>query len=374
MSDSQAETELVPVGTGPDLEQMDRADAPAIWSGYLEKFTSLKASADSVLASDPSNPMSAKLARTARLEFRKARIEIEAKRKELGETYLRKKQAVDGEANKLKDLIEPYEEKLLAIEQHAERVESDRIEALAVTRMEAVAPFLSPGQPLPDLRVITEEQFQTLLTDIRTLHEGRIEAALKSERERLAKEKADAEERERMRLENERLKKEAEEREAQAKAERDRAEKARVEAETKARKEREAIEAKARDEREEAESKLRKEQDEINDKSRAHRLELEAEREAAEAKAAVERAAREKLEREKKAREEAEAKRVRDAEKAAKKAAAAPDREKLAAFVLLLRGLPLPALTTRNGALVKADLEKRVESLAEWIETEANEI
>lgn len=201
---AQAETELVPAGTGPDLEQMDRADAPAIWSGYLEKFTSLKASADSVLASDPSNPMSAKLARTARLEFRKARIEIESKRKELGETYLRKK--------------------------------------------------------------------------------------------------------------------------------------------------------KASAEREEVEKKAK------------------AEREAVEAKAAVERAAREKLEREKRDREEAEAKRVRDVEKAAKKAAAAPDREKLAAFVLLLRGLPFPVLTTRNGVLVKADLEKRVESLAEWIEAEANEI
>ncbi|OPZ32272.1 MAG: hypothetical protein BWY98_01358 [Tenericutes bacterium ADurb.BinA155] len=345
---------------------MDRADSLAIWTGYKERFESLKASADSALALDPENAASCKMARVARLELRGVRIEIEKKRKELGDNYLRKTQAINAAAKELKELIEPYEAKLLEIEEHAERVESERKRVLTQERTAALVAVNGSltGLNLGDL---PEEQWAEMLAGAKLVHEAKLAEAAKIEAERIAKEKADAEERERIRIENEKLKSEAEAREKQLAEERAEAERKAKEAAEKARKEREAIEAKAKAEREEAEKKAAAERAEIEAKARA-------EREAAEAKAKAEREAREKLEAEKKAREEAEAKAQAEREKAARKAAAAPDAEKIKSFAETVRALKLPGFSTEAGKLTAAEVAAKVESFAKWIETKAEEL
>lgn len=343
-----ATTEVIPADQGPDIEAMDRADSLAIWNGYLQKFEELKASADAVLTADPANPTNSKLARVARLSLRAARIEIEKKRKELGDYHLRKTQSINSEANKLKALIEPYEEKLQAIEDYAERMESERLAKLAQERTSALSEFTTIS-PAINYAALTEEEFAAMLNDARLAHEARIAEAKRIEEERIAKEKADAEAREAQRLENERLRKEAAEKDAALKAEREAAEKARIEAETKARKEREAIEAKAR-----------------------------VEREAAEAKAKAEREAMEKLEAKiaaDLAAKKAEEERIRkEREKAEKKAKAAPDKQKLIAFAATVRALVVPEMSTEAGKTAGVAIAGQVEGFAKWIEGKIAEV
>ena len=121
-------------------------------------------------------------------------------------------------------------------------------------------------------------------------------------------------------------------------------------------------------------------------KAEADRVEAERaeERRKADAAAAVERqklaaaeaeakkvrdtlAAKLKAEADEKAR--IESKRIADekaAKEAARKAAAAPDKAKLIAFAALIRSLPVPALSDRRAFL---DLTEKIEDLATWAET-----
>lgn len=334
---------------------MERADSPVIWDSYRAEVAKLKSSVDAVLASDPSIPANAKLARVNRLELRKIRIEIENKRKELGEGLLRKKQAIDGAAKELKELIEPYEGKLLEIEQYAERIEEERIKKLTAERVEALSKYTQISSAI-NYGAMSEEEFETLLTDTKKLHELKQEEARRLEEARIAREKAEAEERERIRLENERLRKEAEEREAAIKAEREKVEAERQAAEEKARKEREAIEAKAKAEREESERKAAEEAARLKaiaDKERK-------EREAAEAKIAAQK------------EEEEKARKLEEAAK--RRAASAPDAEKVKSYAKAIAAIPVPELKTEAGKTLAKEIATTATKFANWLNSKAEEL
>jgi hypothetical protein len=341
----------------PNLDTMERADTLVVWSEYRKKIEALKSSVEAVLVADPALASSAKIARANRLELRQIRIAVENKRKELGEGLLRKKQAIDGSAKEIKELIEPYEEKLQAIEDHAENLEAERLRQLAADRTAELSKYTATSNAV-NYAALSVEEFETMLADAKTVFELKQAEAKRAEEARIAKEKAEAEEREHVRLENERLKKEAEEREAAIAAERAKVEAEKKAAEEKARKEREAIEAKARAEREAAEAKARAEREEAEKKEAAERARL---REIAE----KERQEREALEAKIAAEKKAEADRIAAEEKARQEAALAPDREKLAAFAAAVRALPVPSITSKRGQTVIAE---KIEEFAAWVE------
>lgn len=309
--------EIVPETEPVNLEIMERSDAPAIWAGYRTKFEELKSSADLVLTCDPALPTSSKLARTTRLSFRSVRIGIEAKRKELGEGLLRKKQAIDGEAKALRELIEPYEEKLLEIEEHAERVEAERIRVLTQERTAALAAV--GGTSTLNLGAMPQEEWDALLSGAILLDEKRKAEAKKLEEERIAKEQAEAEDRERIRKENERLRAEAEAREREIAAER-------AEVERLAKIERDKAESKAREDRE----------------------------------------AREKAEAELARKKREEEERLAEKQRLAEEAELAPDREKLKAFAAAIRALPVPTITSERG---RAVIAQKIEEFAAWVDS-----
>jgi hypothetical protein len=339
---SESTAELLPATDSTDLDAMARAESPAIWTDFRDSFEKLRQSADAVLAADPALASSSKLARAARLELRAVRLAVENKRKELGEYHLRKTQAINSAAGQIKALIEPYEEKLLEVEKHADRVEAERIQRLTAERVAEISAFTTISGAI-DYGRLSEEDYARLLADAKAAHEARQAEARRIEEDRLARERAEAEERERIRVENERLRKEAEAREAELRAERERAEA-----------ERRALEEKARAERAVAE-----------EKARIEREKVEAERKAAEELAARERAERERLEAEARQREEKAAADRRAAERAAKKAAAAPDREKLKAYAQALGAVPKPTL--KNVALLSR-ITTKVDALVAHIE------
>lgn len=364
-------TEIVKPEESPDIETMQRADLPAIWDGYRTQLEKLKATAETLTVTDVSQTSEMKLARVTRLTLKDLRVEIEKRRKELGEEYLRKTQKINAAAKELRELIEPLEERLLEQEKFAEIAEAKRKAELKASREAALLPF-GVNISFYNLSEMTEEAFSDLLATTKRTHEEKIEAERKAEEERIAKEKAEAEERERIRMENERLKREAAEREAALAEERKKAEATRLAAEEKARKEREALEAKAKAEREEAARKAAEAQAKAKAERDAIEAKARAERESAEAAAKKEREAREKIEselREKAAEEE----RKRNAQIAAeKKAAAAPDKEKIMAFAANVRSMSAPKCSTEDGAAVSREIADKIAKFATWIEAQAN--
>jgi chemosensory pili system protein ChpA (sensor histidine kinase/response regulator) len=242
------------------------------------------------------------------------------------------------------------------------------------------------------------------------------EAAAKAERERVAKEKADAEEaarKEAARIKAESDAKLAEEKRI-AKEKADAALKAheeamRIQAEKleaiaaedrrkaaeqaeAARKQREAAEAEQkrliaeRDAELERLARERKKADEVRRQEReAYEANQRAIQQAAEAKAKAakdladalakkEREARERIEAELKAQRDAEAKRAADAELARKKAEAAPDKDKLLSYAMLLNERPLPVMETLAGKAAVSDITDKISALVAYIEERAAQI
>lgn len=277
------------------------------------------------------------VARASRLLLKKIRVEAGHKKDELKAALLVKTRAIDAAFKTIEATIAPMEATLDAIEKAAERAEAERIAKLKADRdAQLLALGMSPtffqtGQ-------MPEDAFQGLLGQARAAHESRQAQAAAAEAKRIAdaeaakvaaaaKAQADAEERARVAAEHERIRKQAEaDRLARIEADRIAAEeraaaaKARAEAEAKAKAERDAIEAKARKDREAAAAKLK-----------------------------TEREAREKLEREAAAAKKAEADRVAAEQRERDRLAAAPDAEKLRAYLAAVEAIPLPAIAAPKG-------------------------
>ena len=252
--------------------------------------------------------------------------------------------AVDGFYNILEADLAPVEKALQDAEDTAERAEVARKDAVEAGRKAAIAPFV-PDVALYAVRDMTDPAFSALLIGLRLAKEQAEAVAAKIEADRIAKEKADAAERERIRQENERLRKEAIEKEVALKAEREaaQAQQAKIQA---------AADAAAKI----AADKARKE------------------REVIEAKAKAEREARERAEAEIAAAKAKEQERLASIEAEKKRAAGAPDREKLKAFAGKVRALEIPVFATPAGKVIAASLASQVVKFGDWIEAQIKQL
>lgn len=414
--------ELVPV-EGVNTDDMQSANELQVWTGYETGLAKLQTSAEMVLAADPLLPTTSKLAKATRLDFKRLRVDVEHTRKERTEYHLRQKQQIDGQAKRLKDAMEHFEDKLLALEQHAERAEAERLRILTQERTEALVAVNGPVAGL-NLGALTEEQWADMLNGAALVFEQKAVQTKAEEEARIAREKADAEERERIRLENIRLKEEAEQKERELAAERERVAKEAAEAAEKARKEREAIELRAKQEAEAAAAKAKTEKEAIEAKARQEKrladekaakikaeadrkqAELEAtakaerekaaaearkvaqealtqqekaNREAAEYKKAVEDQATKLAEEKRKAEialataKKAEADRLAAIEAEKQQQAAAPDKEKIQVFAERVRALLIPGLKTPKGIALGAEIQQKCQNFAVWIEKQMKE-
>lgn len=302
-------------------------------SPLVEKAGELSRQASAIAVTDATQVSEMKQARRVRLEMREVRVAAEKVRKDLKADVLSMGRAIDAVGKWLAGKIEPEESRLLECETFAERAEAARKESLRVSRAAALAP-LGVDCSAYQLGDMTEAAFAQLLDGSRLAHQARIDRERKEAEERAAAEKARLEEEQRIRAENERLRREAE---AAARAKR--------EADAKAAKERAELERKLADER---------------------RVREQAERQAREA---AERAAQQERE-----QAEAEAARSRAEKAAARKAAAAPDRQKLVELARSLRELPIPAFKTEEAAAVGAELKRILGELATGLENQAVKI
>lgn len=370
-----------------------------------------------IVVTDASQKLEIKLARECRLALRSIRVNGDKTRKSLKEESLRKGKAIDGFYNILLHLTEQEEIRLEEQEKFVERQEAQRKAQVKADREKALQPY-GIDTTFYQLGEMSDEAWAQLLENTRAAHTAKLEAQRKAEEERIRVENERLKEEQRIREENERLRREAEERERAAKAERERLEREKAAAEEQARKEREAAQAaaaaaeserqrleaeklaaeeKARREKEAAEAETARQLEEqkrladeaaraAEEKARLEREAIEAkaraEREAAEQAAAAERArteeiarkereARERVEAELRAQREAAERAKQVAEETARKAALAPEREKLQRVAAQLRMFELPDLTSDGGKIVVEDLTARLEKLAVWLEKEA---
>jgi hypothetical protein len=359
---------------------------------FLQRAEEWAKKAEAIQVKDATDTGTMLMARTARLELRKIRIAAEKAKDSLKAEGLRRNKAIQGAYNIVAFLTEPIEEKLQAQEDFVERQEAKRKADLKIARETALAPY-GVDTSFYVLSDMPNEAFDQLLSTSKLAHEAKLQAAIKVEQERLAKEKADAEERARVQAENERLKAEAL-KAAQEKAEADaKAAKAKAESDARLAAEREKAAKESAEIKRKADEALATErakaaQEAAKVKAEADRVAKEAAEKARkerEAAAEVARKAKEVADAKIKAAEdarkkaEAEAKRIKDvadakaAEEAAakKRAAAAPDKDKLKAFAVAIRALPLPSLTTTEGKAIATKLAEQNEKYAVWVEKQA---
>ncbi len=362
----------------------------------------------SIVVTDASQEMEMKMARLCRLKLRDIRVAAEKKRKELKDEYVRGGRAIDGFNAILLHISQSEETRLQQQEDFVATKEAERKAALKADR-EKILTAIQVDPNLYALSEMAEETFQQLVEGTKLARAADAERKRKEEAERIEREAKEQAERERIRLENERLKKEAAEQEAKARLEREMAEKElkrladeKRAALLKAQQEREAAEKERKRVEAENVAKLLEQKriaDEAAVKERARvaeeqRIAAEAarkEREAIEAKAAAERAeserkaaalkkasdelrakekaARDELEAKLKAQREADELRKRQEAEAARKAAAAPDKEKIVRLAKSL-DVPIPEMSTPEGkAVIEAFMVKQ-DALIGWLREE----
>lgn len=319
------------------------------FSNYFEIAAEWEKKASELVVTDESQTTLMKMAKEARLFLKQKRVAIENTRKELKEQSLREGQTIDAIAKILKNLIEPIEGHFEKQEKFAEIREDDRKQARMIERNEILS-SLNYDYSFTDTKNMSDQQFDLLVKGIKSQIQEKIEAERKAEEERIAREKAEQEERERIRIENEKLKAEAEEKERQLQKERE--ESAKREAELKARQEQE-LEKQREEARIEAEkqAKIRAEQ----------QASIEAERKE-----------KERIEAELKSKREAELKAEADKLASEKKAASAPDKQKLIALADTFKQVVIPSLKTSEAVAITAQIAELQRRLVDFIITKSN--
>jgi colicin import membrane protein len=270
-----------------------------------------------------------------RLNLRAVRVAAEKTRKAMKEESLRTGKAIDGLYSLLAYAIVPIEEDLAEKEAFAARQKERQMQDLRDARSAEFAGLPYPGEGAIDLASLDDETFRRFLQDAKDLDDMRKNRERKAEEDRVAAEKA----------ENERIAAEEKKREE---------DRARALAESKARES--AMAEKL------AESRKAQRAAEVKAEGEAKARELERKKEA-EARAKIEKEAA-------KLRQEAATVAMASKEKAEaeRRAANAPDRDRLMAFAAVVRSLECPAVKSDQAQVVACQISDKIEAMAGWIE------
>lgn len=312
------------------------------------------------------------IARNLRLKTVKIRTDSEKLKDSRKHGYLLRGNLEQAAYNLIAATCKVAENEFTNVEKAREIAEAKRIEALRIERTVALSRLGWGGSVTLNVGKLDDQTYNAMLSGLKKAEEDRIAEEKRIEEERIAAAKKAEEERAAMISENERLRKEAEVKEKALAAER-----AKVEAERK------AADDKARKEREAAAKKLAEEQAKAD--AERKRLEAEAERVriqnekklTEERRIAAEQLAKQQAEakrladelRTKQLQEESERQRKEKEEQsriaAEKKAAAAPDKEKLRKM-LELTIMPEGGVSTEAGYVVESSIQTKFKAFKVW--------
>lgn len=250
-----------PINKQIEVSGLDLTEAQTIAGQYAPLMAEIAEVEAVVKTLSVGNLADLEKAKRARIDLGRICSKAEKQKQADKERVLVRGRFIDGLYNTVNGYGRLTQETAKAIEDHAERVEAERVAKVSSERLAALAPFGVP-EPL-GIGTMDESVWNNYLTGVQTSYQLRIEAEAKAKAEAEAQAEAERKRVEEQAKENARLKAEAEarelelakEREARERAEKEaqaKADAARKEAEQKAAKEREEIEAKAKIEREEA--------------------------------------------------------------------------------------------------------------------------
>lgn len=317
------QTDLAIIATQAGMEEKSAHALVAAFMPLKARLDELCLDANLVMVKNEADEKGIQLAKDKAKLAKDLRLEVERNRKTFKENALRTGQAIDKIAALFSDRLEPVETRLKELAATKERAEADRKAKITAERALLLTQVGTDPSVYP-LDVMHEDAFANLLEGATLAFKKRQQDA-KDAADAAAKAEADRKaELDKQRAENDRLRAEQAAKDAAAK------------------KEREAIEAQAR-----------------------------KDREAAEAVARTERLARERAENELREKQAAEQKKLDDEAKAAKKAAAAPDREKLKTLARLIRNVAVPACTSPEAQAIAAKAKEWIGKLADRIEADA---
>lgn len=301
----------------------------AMFAPFMQTVKELSEKAATIKKVEP-DATDAKLAREVRLAMVKNRTATE-KQKDAGKAaLLAETNLIQGLHNVVVSTSKLVESELEAVEKYAENKEKERKQQLAKERTEKLLPYIQDVSAY-DLQNMTDDVFCNLFESQKLMHEQKLAAELKAEADRIERERLEAEEREKQRIELERLRKENTEKEAALLAERKAAE-AKLEAE---RKEAQRLQQITLAEKQKAEAELKKK--------------LDAERKAAE-----------------------ELQKKKEAElKTAKKAAAAPDKNKIESAINNLGSISFGELKSEDAIQIAKSISDKFEAFKTWALTQS---
>lgn len=345
------EMQIITVEEANQLPKEVVTDLQSNFNPLFQQAQEWKKKAEGLVVKDASETEKMKEAREARLELKRIRVDADKVRKQLKEESLLKGKAIDGMYNIIKFLIQPIEQHLEEQEKFIEIQEEKRLNAIVEDRIERLSPYME-DLSIFNFRIMSDEQFNSLLDGAKRGHEAKLEAERKAEEERKQAEEQKKEEERRLAkteflesLINQYGLDRSIDVQGLMKLDKDEFDKKITEAEN-------FIKAEVNKVKEENErlKKEREEQAKKEAKEAAERAEKERkEREAHEAKLREEREKREALEREIQAKKEAEEKAKAEEEKRKKQAAMAPDKDKLTAFASKLLSMEYPEMATEEG-------------------------
>lgn len=295
----------------PEVEMMlTNAYAP-----FFADAHQILTEAESLTVTDPADAEGQREARKQRLKLQRVRIDCQDKHDDLKKDVLVLGRAIDGVNNVLRDGVKKREAELMEMETLAERMEEQRLNALRDDRLNQL-PGLKYIPQVDDLAKLTDEEWAKELAECNRRFADDAAAAKREQEAKDAEDRKRAEEAAKLKADNAKL-----------------AEEARI-----LREEREAAESKRKAEQSKADAQLKA----------ANEAKLKAERDA-------------------QALRDAEADARRQKEEAERKAACAPDREKIMAFADMIDALTVPEMATEPGKVVAGSVARQVAGLAKWI-------
>jgi len=289
------------------------------------------------------NQETLKEAKELRIKIRDNRTKgIEVWHKANKEFYLRGGQFVD--AIRKREVIENerMEDVLEQIEKHFENIEKERQNALHLTRIELIKPYVEDLTAL-DFRTMQDDVFEAYLTAKKQAYEARIEAERIAEEKRMAEIEAEKQRIEAQRIENERLKAEAEAKEKELEAER----------------------KKAEAEKSKQQAILDAERKKADELLEAQRKQAEAERKKQDDIIAKQKAENDRIQAELKAKQDAEIAEQKRVEAESKKALKAPDKQKLKTLVSTLKIEKLELKSDESNAVFNV-INEKFEAFKTW--------
>ncbi len=181
-------------------------DHPLVKTFYplCVEVRNLVAQSAPIAVEDENDTLGMKAAREARLAIRAVRIVAENGRKEHKADIIKTWKIIEGLANLVKDVAEPEEARLQALEDMAKLAEERRQEQIKRERIEQIRETGADPYQF-NLDGMNEVSYQNLIRDCRAAKQVRDEQAAKIKAEQEAAAKAKADEDARIRAENETL-------------------------------------------------------------------------------------------------------------------------------------------------------------------------